>query len=155
MLGGEGSQDVTAPRSRDWAAQKPATGELSQIAHDAAAFEGFYREHVTLVMRFVARKPAMLTGPAAVFEALINLVTELPAPPQVRAAAFRALATLPIVIRAVTVDGHPGLRMSISRFSWVRSATLVVDQATSQVQTVIDAEGHSLSISTDWVNRVP
>jgi RNA polymerase sigma factor (sigma-70 family) len=58
MLGGEGSQDVTAPRGRDRAAQQPATGELSQIASDPAAFEGFYREHVTLVMRFVARRVA-------------------------------------------------------------------------------------------------
>jgi hypothetical protein len=103
----------------------------------------------------LARRPAILTGPAAVFESLINLVTELPAPPQVRAAAFRALATSPIVIRAVTVDGHPGLRMSTSRFSWLRSATLVVDPATSQVQAVVNAEGGSTSVTAGWVNQIP
>ena len=58
MAGDEGNRDVTVPRSRDRAARKPATGELSQIAYDTAAFEGFYRAHVTLVMRFVARRVA-------------------------------------------------------------------------------------------------
>jgi hypothetical protein len=103
----------------------------------------------------LARRPAILTGPAAVFESLINLITELPAPPLVRAAAFRALATLPIVIKAVTVDGHPGLRMSTSRYSWLRSATLVVNPVTSQVQVAVNAEGRSTSITAGWVNQIP
>ena len=57
MVGDEGSQDVTVPRGRE-AAQTSATGELSRIAYDPEAFEGFYRAHVTLVTRFVARRVA-------------------------------------------------------------------------------------------------
>lgn len=135
--------------------EHPSSGRLDWVSF--GQLQGLPTSPAALKARLTAltRKPAMLTGPAAVFEALINLVTELPAPPQVRAAAFQALATLPIVIRVVTVNGHPGLRMSTSRFSWLRSATLVVDPATSQVQAVVDAEGGSMSITAGWVNRLP
>jgi hypothetical protein len=103
----------------------------------------------------LTRSHAVLVGPAAVFESLINLVTGLPAPPQVRAAAFRVLATLPIVTKAVTVNGRPGLQMSTGKFSFLRYVTLVVDPATSQIQAVVNAEGGSMSITAGWVNRVP
>ena len=103
----------------------------------------------------LTRNRAVLDGPAAVFESLINLVTGLPAPPRVRAAAFQVLATLPIVIKVVTVHGLPGLRMSTSRFSWLPHATLVVNPATSQVQAVVNAKGGSASLTASWVNQIP
>lgn len=135
--------------------EHPSSGRLNLVSF--GQLQGLPTSPAALKARLtaLARKPALLTGPAAVFESLINVVTELPAPPRVRAAAFRALATLPIVIKVVTVDGHPGLRMSTTRFSWLRSATLVVDPATSQVQTVVNAEGGSMSITAGWVNRIP
>jgi RNA polymerase sigma factor (sigma-70 family) len=50
--------DVTRARRQDQSTRAPAPGPLSRIAHDTAAFEAFYREHVTLVTRFVARRVA-------------------------------------------------------------------------------------------------
>jgi hypothetical protein len=103
----------------------------------------------------LTRNRAVLDGHAALFESLINLVTGLPAPPRVRAAAFQVLATLPIVIKVVTIHGLPGLRLSTSRFSWLPHATLVVNPATSQVQAVVNAEGSSASLTASWVNQIP
>jgi len=103
----------------------------------------------------LTRSHAVLVGPAAVFESLINLVTGLPAPPQVRAAAFQVLARLPIVTEAVPVNGRLGLRMSTGKFSFLRYVTLVVDPATSQVQAVASAEGGTMSVTAGWVNQVP
>jgi RNA polymerase sigma factor (sigma-70 family) len=57
---GEGSPDVTT--EADLGRGSGGTGgppvPLSRIARDPAAFEAFYREHVTLVTRFVARRVA-------------------------------------------------------------------------------------------------
>jgi hypothetical protein len=122
-----------------------------------AQLQGLPTNPAALKARLTAltRSHAVLVGPAAVFESLINLVTGLPASPQVRAAAFRVLATLPIVTKAVTVNGHPGLRMSTGKFSFLRYVTLVVDPATSQIQAVVNAEGGSMSITAGWVNQIP
>src|SRR6202050_5421915 len=55
---GEGSRDVTTARGPGKASRELAAQPLSRIARDPAAFEAFYREHVTLVTRFVARRVA-------------------------------------------------------------------------------------------------
>jgi hypothetical protein len=93
----------------------------------------------------------------AVFGSLVNLVTGLPTPPQVRAAAFRALATLPIVTAAVPVRGRPALRINTSMFLGPRYTTLVVDPATSRVRAVMGyGSSESVSMTARWVNsRIP
>jgi RNA polymerase sigma factor (sigma-70 family) len=55
---GERSQDVTTARGPGRASRELAAQPLSRIARDPAAFEVFYREHVALVTRFVARRVA-------------------------------------------------------------------------------------------------
>ena len=49
---------MTTPRGSGRHTRRQAAGPLSRIAHDPAAFEVFYREHVRLVTRFVARRVA-------------------------------------------------------------------------------------------------
>lgn len=56
MGGKEGSQDVAPPTGPD--TNGAPTGPFARIAYDPDAFEAFYREHVALVMRFVARRAA-------------------------------------------------------------------------------------------------
>ena len=133
----------------------PSSGEYDLVSF--AQLQGLPTSPAALKARLttLTRNRAVLNGPAAMFESLINLVTGLPAPPRVRAAAFQVLATLPIVIKVVTVHGLPGLRMSTSRFSWLPHATLVVNPATSQVQAVVNAEGGSASLTASWVNQIP
>ncbi|HEY0807062.1 MAG TPA: hypothetical protein VGD84_18475 [Pseudonocardiaceae bacterium] len=65
-----------------------------------------------------------------VLDGLISLVSQLPGPPPVRAAAFQAIAAYPNVRSLGPVKGGQGLRIS---FDAGRSASLVVDPATSQI----------------------
>lgn len=47
---------MTTPRGPGRGSTASAAAPLSRIAHDPQAFEAFYREHVTAVTRFVARR---------------------------------------------------------------------------------------------------
>jgi RNA polymerase sigma factor (sigma-70 family) len=47
---------VTTPRGTGRDTRASAAEPLSRIAHDPEAFEAFYREHVSLITRFVARR---------------------------------------------------------------------------------------------------
>jgi hypothetical protein len=89
-----------------------------------------------------------------VFLCLANLIAELPSPPQVRAAAFRVVATLPGISR---IDGGRGVRLSLGGRNFI---TLLVDPATSQARGVfstLDAQNKilKLSVTAHWVNRLP
>jgi RNA polymerase sigma factor (sigma-70 family) len=55
MDGGERSVDVTASADRDKASHRRPES-FARIANDPDAFASFYREHVTAVTRFVARR---------------------------------------------------------------------------------------------------
>jgi hypothetical protein len=85
--------------------------------------------------------------------ALIPLLYELPAPPKVRAAAFRLLASLPGVRSSGTVKGAvdiPG-----------NGIKLVIDPKTSLVRTVsittskVDKTLTIAVLAAEWTNRLP
>jgi hypothetical protein len=93
----------------------------------------------------------------AVFDSLTILIAELPAPPRVRAAAFRVIASLPNVTSLGAVNGGQGLLVSLSRHV---HATLVVDPVTSQVSYTLTASGtaqgpSSVSVIAWWTNHLP
>jgi hypothetical protein len=108
------------------------------------------------------------TGPAAlkawfarynpdssfIVSALIALQYEVPAPPQVRAAAFRALATLPDVKNLGPVPGGQALLISFPQepWAWIK---LVVDPATSLLRSESGAKGTTLIETAEWTNRLP
>jgi hypothetical protein len=87
---------------------------------------------------------------------LIDLVSVVPAPPAVRAAAFRAIAAYPEVHAAPDGKGVqlPG------------DGRLVVDPATGQVdgssvflgpdgKPATDANGDTYAVSAEWTNDLP
>ncbi|MEU4226802.1 CU044_5270 family protein [Nonomuraea sp. NPDC026600] len=95
------------------------------------------------------------------FMPLVSLIAELPAPADVRSAAFRALAELPGVQRLGTVEGGEEL-MVIDRGREIR---LVVDPATSRVirtNRVLTADGGMagsndslIKLTTGWTDQLP
>jgi hypothetical protein len=90
---------------------------------------------------------------AAVFESLNDLVGNVPAPPAVRAAAFRVMASLPGV--TTLGPGHGGQRLLITLGAG-EHATLVVDTATSHVtDTLTISNGNSATITAGWVSTLP
>jgi len=99
----------------------------------------------------------------AVFDSLTSLVSQLPAPPKVRAAAFRVMASLPNVRSLGAVKGGQGLLISLSGN---QQARLVVDAATARVHDTnffVTADGaevwlrsaDSATVIAEWTNRLP
>ncbi|WP_410657210.1 CU044_5270 family protein [Amycolatopsis sp. lyj-112] len=94
-----------------------------------------------------------------VLQTLISLVSTTPAPPQIRAAAFRAIAAYPGVRELGAVPGGQGLMLP-------EGVRLVVDPATGRVNKTsmymsVDGGAHytddpdGAAISADWTDVLP
>jgi len=97
-----------------------------------------------------------------IFDSLISLLSELPATPQVRAAAFRALAALPGVTSLGQAGGGQGVRFTLLGGE---QATLFIDPSTGQIRTtnfIVDNQGGEFwqpipnaTITGRWTNTLP
>jgi hypothetical protein len=93
---------------------------------------------------------------------LVALVSLLPAPPTVRAAAFRAIAGYPGVVNLGPVDGGQALQVPVHQGSRAR---LVVDPAAAQVRetdflvmlngTGLAVDGGASTITAEWTDSLP
>jgi hypothetical protein len=116
-------------------------------------------------VRTSAGRPDATMQKRLVFDGLVSLVSQLPAPPKVRAAAFRAIASYPNVKSLGAAKGGQGLLISLPEDGQAR---LVVDPATSQVRNTnffVTADGaevlvsrgalRSVTIVTEWTDLPP
>ena len=97
-----------------------------------------------------------------IFDSLISLLSELPATPQVRAAAFRALAAFPGVTSLGQAGGGQGVRFTLLGGE---QATLFIDPSTGQIRTtnfIVDNQGGEFwqpipnaTITGRWTNTLP
>jgi hypothetical protein len=97
-----------------------------------------------------------------IFDSLISLLSELPATPQVRAAAFRALAALPGVTSLGQAGGGQGVRFTLLGGE---QATLFIDPSTGQIRATnffVDNQGGQFwqqipnaTITGRWTNTLP
>ncbi|SNR52517.1 hypothetical protein SAMN06265355_103561 [Actinomadura mexicana] len=96
-----------------------------------------------------------------VFEGLLSLLSQLPTPPQVRAAAFRAVASYPNVSNLGPVKGGQGLSIS---FGGGGKAHLVIDPKTSRITGTdyfVSADGAQVTvpggatIAAEWTDLAP
>lgn len=98
-----------------------------------------------------------------VFYGLISLVSQLPAPPGVRAAAFQAIAAYPNVTNLGPVDGGQGMRISFGAGS---EARLVIDPVAAQVRETdfvvmaggslyFAGDGSSIILTAEWTDTLP
>jgi hypothetical protein len=86
---------------------------------------------------------------------LISLEWELPTPPAVRAAAFRALATFPGLTRLGRAEGGQELLIPFPgqpRYTWIK---VIIDPATAQLLSVITSKGTSQITIAQWANQLP
>ena len=99
----------------------------------------------------------------SVFQGLVSLVSLLPAPPTVRAAALRAIASYPSVTDLGAVDGGRGLLVSF--YPGAQPARLVIDPQTGQLRrtnvlvlpyggTMFSDEG-TYAITAEWTDTLP
>lgn len=117
----------------------------------------------------VVPEPAPLEPPYVDDEvawSLAGLLYRVPAPPEVRAAAFRALAAMPEVTSLGAVDGGEGLRISLEpspadKFSGgevpegAGSMTLVIDPDTSKVLSVSTYRDTVRILAAEWTDQGP
>jgi hypothetical protein len=97
-----------------------------------------------------------------IFDSLTSLLSELPAAPKVRAAAFRALAALPGVTSLGQVGGGQGIRFTLLGG---QRATLIIDASTGQIRATnffVDNQGAeywqqipNATITGQWTDMLP
>jgi hypothetical protein len=97
-----------------------------------------------------------------IFDSLTSLLSQLPAPPQVRAAAFRALAALPGVTSLGQAGGGQGVQFTLLGGE---QATLIIDPSTGQIRATnffVDNEGAEFwqevpnaTITGQWTDTLP
>jgi hypothetical protein len=99
----------------------------------------------------------------AVFEGLVSLVSQLPAPPKVRAAALRAIATYPNVTSLGAVDGGQGLLIAF--YPGEPPARLVIDPTSGQLRRTnvlvmtfggtMTSDGGIFAVTAEWTDALP
>jgi hypothetical protein len=143
-------------------------GQLQQLPASPAALEAWllafqrnFTQRTGLLAYNRSFNPATgVAGPDPVnlIQSLAELVAGVPAPPRVRAAAFRVLATLPNVTSlGLDHSGNQVLRVSLGGD---QHATLIIDPVTSQTREILTIAlvprlDTSVSVSAQWVNRRP
>jgi hypothetical protein len=153
------------------AGPKPSFEDLRNLPTDPIALRALALQHALSD----GRDGPLKADNAQVLQAfaagkLISLLTEAPVPPKVRAAAFRALAGMPVVrSEGKAADGRsrPGVAFSIvAPYDSGPTATrLIIDPATSQVlsehvaskagKTGKGKERTTLYLGAGWTNDSP
>jgi hypothetical protein len=104
--------------------------------------------------------------PGAVAVSLGELLSEIPAPPAVRAAAFRALAALPDVTELSRAGGEAVLRITFpappaNKYpsgkvpAGADEMRLVIDTSTLALRAWSDDEGTTTILAARWTNALP
>ncbi|MEV0595979.1 CU044_5270 family protein [Nonomuraea cavernae] len=186
---GPGYEEWTAHDGRRWLRGEKTAGQLIELGGPPIPFRLGGLEVSLEQLHDLPSEPAALTawisdrvkrgegknaaGPLdaaeraqEVLHGLVSLVSELPAPPAVRAASFRALATYPEVERLGAVDGGQGLLIPASQAETERTRVqLVVDPDTSRVRNTsffVSADGgvafdvsKPVTIEARWTDTLP
>lgn len=133
--------------------------ELQQLPTDPSALTTW------IIESFADLDRTDVSGDAAV--ALSGLLWQVPAPPAVRAAAFRALADLGNVTRLDDQDGNWVLRIEFAELpaadkfpggvlpEGIGKWTLVIDPTTSQLVSVTSYQGTEEILLAEWTDSMP
>jgi hypothetical protein len=138
--------------------------ELQQLPTEPGALRRWIAESVrTSDVRTSAGKPDAAMRDQMLFDGLLALVAQLPAPPKVRAAAFQAIAAYPEVQSTGAIEGGQGLLIHLGAEP---PARLVIDPATARIRKTsyyVTADGARVSIEGDrmftltaeWTDQLP
>jgi hypothetical protein len=125
---------------------------FQNLPSDPTALKAWIAAHVAKSMRTNTGK--LIPQSSFIQGGLIELLSTSPAPPAVRAAAYRVLAEMPSVKNLGPVDGGQGLLISDA----VETFRLVIDPATSRVLscTYKPGEGANFDVeAAEWTNQLP
>jgi hypothetical protein len=161
-------EDWFAHDGRYWSSQPACVAPPGTVVFEGPGLGGFAVQGGELTYsrtRHLPTDPAALIAWIATHGAadnssvagtLIALQYEVPAPPEVRAAAFRALATFPDVKNLGPVDGGVSLLISFPHDrlagSWIK---VVIDPRTALVRSETTVKGTTLVEISELTDRLP
>ncbi|MET7971331.1 CU044_5270 family protein [Micromonospora sp. NPDC005305] len=138
--------------------------QLQHLPTEPAALKRWMTESVrNSDIRTSAGRPDAAMREQMVFDGLLSLLAQLPAPPKVRAAAFQAVAAYPDVTSTGATDGGQGL---LIRLNGEPVARMVVDPATARIRKTnffVTTDGARIStpgdamftLTAEWTDRLP
>jgi hypothetical protein len=152
LMSGPGAWPMSGPGLTFQQLQRLPTDPAALIASISSGFQG------------VGRPTEAATADVAI--TLLSLLSGVPIPPDVRAAAFRALASLPDVRKLGRVTGGQKLLISVdpppaSKFpsgtvpAGAGEITVLLDPATAQVHSTTDWQGTDTVITAHWTDQRP
>jgi hypothetical protein len=156
--------EVRPPNPLRLGGAKVTIVQLQALPTDPAALQARIAELVgNSDIRTSAGKLTDAQREQAVFEGLVSLVSQLPAPPKVRAAALRAIATYPNVISVGAVDGGQGLLISF--YPGEPPARLVIDPTSGHLRRTnvlvmtfggtMTSDGGIFAVTAEWTDALP
>ncbi|MFI7423670.1 CU044_5270 family protein [Nonomuraea sp. NPDC049684] len=136
--------------------------ELRRLPTDESALYSQLLSAVTQSdIRTGAGSPSTAEQDGFAIQALISLISEAPVSPQVRAAAYRALASQPGVVDLGEADGGRRLKIPLAP----GEGTVVVDPDTARVRNtpvwvpltggVAFTQSGGVTIDAEWTDRLP
>ena len=113
--------------------------------------------------------PTASVLPGYILSTLVRLLTDMPVPPAVRAAAFGALAAMPNVTSLGPADGGQALLITgppppASNLPGVKlprgpvpagDTELIIDTTTAQVRSIMTSQNTETVIAEGWTNQMP
>jgi hypothetical protein len=143
-------------------------GQLEQLPTDPAALKAWITDSFSHPSGQGALKADISAEamPGRVANSLSQLLWAVPAPPAVRAAALRALASMPSVTNLGPMDGGQALRISFpppptDNFpngklpAGAGEIRLVIDPETSMLLSQTNYQGTFKILTAEWTNEMP
>jgi hypothetical protein len=156
--------EVRPPNPLRLGGAKVTIEQLQALPTDPAALQASISELVRdSDIRTSAGKLTDAEREQGVFEGLVSLVSQLPAPPKIRGAALRAIAAYPNVTSLGAVDGGQGLLVSF--YPGEPPARLVIDPTTGQLRRTnvlvmtyggtMTSDGGVFAVTAEWTDALP
>jgi hypothetical protein len=156
--------EVTQPNPFSLGGAKMTIEQLEALPTETTALKARIAELVdSSGIRTSAGKMTPAQQQQSVFEGLVSLVSLLPAPPNVRAAALRAIASYPNVETLGTTEGGHGLLITFDPGE--PPARLVIDPHTGQLRQTnvlvltyggtMTSDAGTFAVTSEWTNTPP
>lgn len=166
---GAGVVPLGGPGGFSVASSELTFNQLQRLPESAAALKGwiiYSFKHPAYPQMGI---PTASVLPGYVQSTLVRLLTDMPVPPAVRAAAFRALASLPNVTslgpgdggQALLITGPPPPAIKLPGVKFPPSPVpagdteLIIDPTTAQIRSIITSGSTETIVSEGWTNQMP
>jgi hypothetical protein len=157
---GTAARDHGAAEAFSMAGAMMTFAQIQQLPTDPGALKAKIARVVEAQRLPKKLMPSKEGKDGAVLDALTSLLSRIPAPPKVRAAAFRGIASFPNVKDLGTVTGGRALQIS---FAGGGNNRMVIDPKTSLVKSWTVTAGHGLAqydttgsvLTAEWTNTLP